>query len=170
MSVPEQVQFLRDMNRSLLPYNDAEYTERLDSTGKFTEWDPRIHLTYDAELSKSKGRDFWIVNKAFKYYIDPEKTEWVLVPEGFATDGATVLFKPLSWILKPLGRHTRAVIVHDVLCINHHILKNGEIHLIPQIKADRIMLDILKLTKNPAYKSYGMYAFVRVYQLLSSFW
>jgi hypothetical protein len=168
--VNEKLEFLIGRNEKLLPVSSAEFKERLDHTGKFTEWDRRVHLTHDSELSKEKGRDFWIVNKSFKYYLNEEKTEWVLIPEGFATDGATVIFKPLSWILHPLGRHTRAVVVHDVLCMKHQIYKNDDIYLITQRRADKIMLDILKLDKNPLYKCYGMYIFVRLYQLLSTFW
>jgi len=66
-------------------------------------------------IVKSVSSKSWELVSEFIYYFDEERKHFaVKVPEGFCTDFASIP-KFLWSILPPIGRHTKAAVLHDFL-------------------------------------------------------
>jgi hypothetical protein len=118
----------------------------------FTDFSAPLNIQLDAEASKILGKDYWRVTKAFRYYIQSkEGGEWVYVPAGYLTDGATV--PRLFWsLLPPWGVYGQAAVVHDVVCEYLSITVNGMPRSITRKMCDEILFEAMAVLEVPAYK------------------
>lgn len=82
----------------------------------FTGFDATASVEYSHTASRRLGKDYWLVNREFKFYFFSGNTRyWVNVPVGYLTDGASV--PRAFWsIIPPWGNYGQAAIVHDYLC------------------------------------------------------
>lgn len=145
----------------------ADPAAELDTALPFTHVDTQAIIQYDQRASDLLGRDYWRLISAIKFYVgDPKDNVWVLVPEGYLTDGATVS-RLLYWLVPPWGRHGHATVIHDYLC-EHLALRHGFDTLdISRKKADQIFNEAMKVTNvNPIIRTL-MYAGVTLYRWFS---
>lgn len=71
---------------------------------------------YSKEFSDQLSTPHWITLENYVYYLgEKHSNEWVVVPRGYATDGASVP-PAFRGILPVFGKHGSAVILHDWLC------------------------------------------------------
>lgn len=82
----------------------------------FTRFDAEAHVTYHPYASKTLGKDYWVLTKAFTYAIgSKDSKDKVYVPEGYLTDGASV--PRMLWsLIPPWSSYGQAAILHDYLC------------------------------------------------------
>ncbi|MFJ2713254.1 DUF1353 domain-containing protein [Pseudomonas sp. NPDC087346] len=118
----------------------------------FTEFSAPLSTQFDGEASKVLGKDYWRVTKDFRYYIrSKEGGEWVYVPAGYLTDGASV--PRLFWsLLPPWGAYGQAAVVHDVVCEYLSITVNGVPRSITRKVCDEILFEAMAVLNVPAYK------------------
>lgn len=129
----------------------------------FTKFDGSTDIEKDVEASKKIGKDVYRVKQGFRYYVgDRDNREWVYVPKGFLTDGATIP-KWLHWLIKPWGKHGQACIVHDVLCLYPFVHGPDGTRMISFNRAHKIFREALKVTGNNSIKVFAMYWAVRIY-------
>lgn len=104
----------------------------------FTEFTAPLDVRYDAEASKVLGADHWRVVREFRYYIDGRDSgQWVTVPAGYLTDGASV--PRLLWsAIPPWGPYGQAAVVHDLLCEYLSIMDGGQLLAITRERCDAI--------------------------------
>lgn len=73
-------------------------------------------VAYSREFSAALGKAYWITNENYVYYLGAKySNEWVVVHQGYGTDGATVP-PAFQGVLPVFGKHGSAVILHDWLC------------------------------------------------------
>ena len=86
-----------------------------------------LDIRYEAQASKILGPDHWRVITSFRYYLGSKYSEqWVTVPVGYLTDGASV--PQLLWnLIPPWGSYGQAAVVHDLLCEYLAIVVAGEL-------------------------------------------
>jgi hypothetical protein len=118
----------------------------------FTQFSAPLNIQYDAAASKVLGKDYWRVGKAFRYYIQSKDgEEWVYVPAGYLTDGASV--PRLFWsLLPPWGVYGQAAVVHDILCEYLSITVNGMPRSISRKGCDDILFQAMAVLDVPTYK------------------
>lgn len=99
---------------------------------------------YAAMESKLLRRDVWRVMETFKYHIaDPASGQYVTIPRGYLTDGASV--PAVLWsVIPPWGAYGAAAIVHDILCEYLRVMRNGVCIYISRRRADEILLEAMK--------------------------
>lgn len=112
-------------------------------------------IVYDIQASTILGRDYWRNLGAFRYYIGAEGSdEWVDVPAGILSDGATVPF-PVNALIQPWGSYAQDVILHDFLCNTYQksVLRDGKVVqvAITRKEIDDILNEAMKVTKVPDY-------------------
>lgn len=133
----------------------------------FTEFSAPLNIQYDAEASKALGKDHWRVTKEFRYYIRcQDGGEWVYVPAGYLTDGASVprLFWPF---IPPWGAYGQAAVVHDIICEYLSITVDGAPHSITREACDEILFDAMAVLEVPVIKRRIIAVGVRLYRRLS---
>lgn len=91
----------------------------------------------------------------FSYYS--KNGEWYLIPRGVNTDFASIP-RAFRWLIPRSGRHTKSCVFHDWLC---------EFKIVSRKKADRLLLESLKISKNGFLKRRFMYFGVRSYSILT---
>lgn len=114
-------------------------------------------MSFKTELQvKSYTNYKWQLTAPLYFYFDEKhKDEGVLVKEGFVTDFATV--PRLIWsIIPPLGRYTKAAVLHDYLYENPHLVKNKK-------EADKIFLQAMEILGVERWKRTIMYLSVRAF-------
>lgn len=118
----------------------------------FTDFSAPLNIQFDADASRALGKDHWRVTQAFRYYIqDKERGEWVYVPAGYLTDGASV--PRLLWpLLPPWGVYGQAAVVHDIVCEYLSISVDGEPRSISREACDNILFEAMAVLKVPGYK------------------
>lgn len=78
-------------------------------------FDTKLGIQYSDYASKKLKKDYWVVKKDFIYFIDGSKDNYVYVPSGYLTDGASV--PRLFWnIIPPWGKYGQCCVLHDYLC------------------------------------------------------
>lgn len=88
----------------------------------FTQFDGKLNISYSHEASDILGRDYWLVEKGFTYYLGHHgSSRFVVVPAGFLSDGASVP-KILQFLVSTMGRHSQAAVLHDFLTEDYSIL------------------------------------------------
>lgn len=95
--------------------------------------------------------DYWTLNNDLLLYIDGPY--YVIVPEGFDTDFASV--PRLLWTIIPKwGTYGKAAVVHDFMYRHKQL---------PRDKADLIFHDCMIYNGVPAWKAKLMYLAVRAF-------
>lgn len=119
---------------------------------KFDIYSVRYSKEFTVELKKAH----WITQENYVYYLGEKySNEWVVVPRGYATDGATVP-PALQGILPVFGKHGSAVILHDWLCeygYVWHMNKDGSVtkRFLTRKEIDDVFLEALEVIEfNPA--------------------
>lgn len=114
-------------------------------------------MTFKTELEvKSYTNYKWELTAPLYFYLDKNKRdEGITVPIGFVTDFATV--PRLIWsIIPPIGRYTKAAVLHDYLYENPYLVKNKK-------EADKIFLQAMQVLEVEKWKRTTMYCAVRVF-------
>jgi len=134
-------------------------------TGSF---DQEVGIRYSAIQSKLKDKDLWFTDDEFTFYIGVVKDQkYVIVPDGFFTDGATVP-RFLWWMFPPWGVYGQAAVLHDFLCQNLRLTKNGDNPdlTVSQTEVDKIFEMAMKVLGTPWIKRKIMYWAVHLYHSL----
>lgn len=134
-------------------------------TGSF---DQEVGIRYSAVQSKLKDKDLWFTDDVFTFYIGEIKDQkYVTVPDGFFTDGATVP-RMLWWLFPPWGVYGQAAVLHDYLCQNLRLTKNGDNPdlKLTQTEVDKIFELAMKVLGTPWIKRKIMYWAVHIYHSL----
>ncbi|TPG76296.1 DUF1353 domain-containing protein [Pseudomonas arsenicoxydans] len=133
----------------------------------FTEFSAPLNVQYDAEASKALGKDHWRVTKEFRYYIqNKDRGEWVYVPAGYLTDGASV--PRLFWsLIPPWGAYGQAAVVHDIVCEYLSITVDGKPHSITREACDEILFEAMTVLKVSPFKRHAISAAVELFRRLS---
>jgi hypothetical protein len=159
---------LSQNNSHLFTNLNQPINELLEKATTFSNTDSAVSIRYLKDLSKALNKDYWEVIEDFKFYIgNKENNNWVYVPKHFITDGGTIP-KFLHWLIGPWGDHSKAVVVHDVLCVTLSTYQNGIKNTITRTQADKIFLECLLVTGVSKIKSYAMYYAVRAYSLIKN--
>lgn len=106
-------------------------------------------VSYNKDFTAALGKPHWLTNENYVYYLGEKySNEWVVVPKGYATDGATVP-PAFQSILQVFGKHGSAVILHDWLCeygyVWHRSLISGEVtkRMLTREEIDAIFVEAL---------------------------
>lgn len=116
----------------------------------FTEFSAPLRIQYDKDASAILGHDHWRVTESFRYFIGGKDTQqWVTIPAGYLTDGATV--PRIFWsLIPPWGAYGQAVVVHDLLCEYLSIVDHGKPKAITRQRADEIFSEAMAVLGVPA--------------------
>jgi hypothetical protein len=133
----------------------------------FTQFDAKLRIQYDDNASRVLGADHWRVTEGFRFYIGDDKSgEWVNVPDGYLTDGASV--PRIFWsIIPPWGAYGQAAVVHDILCEYLSITKDGLPMRITRARCDEILLEAMIALGVPAWKRQVIYRAVCLFRVFS---
>lgn len=133
----------------------------------FTSFSAPLNIQYDAEASQVLGADHWRVTKGFQFYVgSPESGEWVHVPAGYLTDGASV--PRLFWsLIPPWGIYGQAAVVHDILCEYLSTTLHGLPNPITRARCDQILLEAMVALQVPAWKRQVIYRAVCLYRRIA---
>jgi len=97
----------------------------------------------------------WEVTEEFRYYIRSENSgDFITVPKGFVTDGASIPRIFWSIVGPPWGDYGYAAIVHDFLYHTQPCSRK---------EADRIFLEAMQVLKVNKFKRWLMYRMVRMW-------
>ena len=126
-----------------------------------------LDIRYDAQASKILGADHWRVITSFRYYLGSKYSEqWVTVPAGYLTDGASV--PQLLWnLIPPWGSYGQAAVVHDLLCEYLAIVVAGELVSITRERCDEIFYESMGVLGVPKWKRWVIYRGVSAYRKLA---
>lgn len=106
----------------------------------------------------------WLTGDTFKWILDYEdpQSEVVIVPEGFAFDGASVPPIPFVRLLFPRVHplYMQSAALHDY-CLQH------QRHRFSRSEIDYIFEEALIAQKNPDWRVSGMYQGVSIWGKLS---
>lgn len=133
----------------------------------FTEFSAPLKIQYDAEASRALGADHWRVTEGFRFYVGtPDSGEWVNVPAGYLTDGASV--PRMFWsLIPPWGIYGQAAVVHDILCEYLSTTLHGLPHRITRARCDQILLEAMVALQVPLVKRQLIYRSVSLYRRLA---
>ncbi len=115
----------------------------------FTAFSAPLSIQYDPKASAILGADHWRVTEPFQYMIGSKTSrQWVTVPAGYLTDGATV--PRLFWsLIPPWGSYGQAAVVHDLLCEYLSIVEDGKLKPITRQRCDEIFLEAMTVLGVP---------------------
>lgn len=116
----------------------------------FTAFSAPLDIRYDKEASAILGADHWRVTKEFRYFIGGKDTQqWITVPAGYLTDGASV--PRIFWsMIPPWGAYGQAAVVHDLLCEYLSIVDHGRPKLITRRRCDEIFSEAMAVLGVPS--------------------
>lgn len=116
----------------------------------FTAFSAPLDIRYDKEASAILGADHWRVTKEFRYFIGGKDTQqWVTIPAGYLTDGASV--PRIFWsMIPPWGAYGQAAVVHDLLCEYLSIVDHGKPKLITRERCDAIFMEAMTVLGVPS--------------------
>lgn len=138
---------------------------------EFTRFDAPASVEYSKRASEQLGKDYWKVNKGFKFYFDDVNGNryWVNIPAGYLTDGASV--PRAFWsIIPPWGNYGQAAIVHDYLCEYLSVTCDGQPVKITRRNADQIFniaMHALDVDNGDRYKIMGAISAYRMIKQVS---
>ncbi|MGH8437116.1 MAG: DUF1353 domain-containing protein [Pseudomonas sp.] len=133
----------------------------------FTAFTAPLDVRYDAEASRALGADHWRVTQPFRFYVGSEDSgEWVNVPAGYLTDGASV--PQVLWsLIPPWGAYGQAAVVHDLVCEYLSITVDGQPHAVTRAECDAILLEAMAVLGVPVLKRQAIYQAVSLYRVAS---
>lgn len=109
----------------------------------FTEFSAPLRIQFDKDASAVLGGDHWRVTESFRYSIGgKDAQQWVTVPAGYLTDGASVP-RALWPLIPPWGAYGQAAVVHDLLCEYLSIVDHGKPKAITRLRADEIFSEAM---------------------------
>lgn len=92
------------------------------------------------------------------YYRKGERTNEIIVPQGYTSDGATI--PKLFWfVLSPFEDYLKCCILHDYLCDLFHL------GMLERKECDVIFLEAMEQTGIKKSTRIALYFFVRLYAL-----
>lgn len=137
----------------------------------FTRFDSNLDIRYDMEASKILKDDYWRLLKPFTYYIGSLPSDkYVVVPEGYLSDGASTPFFVRS-LLPKMGRYSQAAFLHDWLCEHYYYLEKNHSPEFTQCvwinrkEIDRIFYEALKVLEVPSWRRFVIKAGLEVWRL-----
>ncbi len=84
----------------------------------FTRFNAKMAMQYEHEASIYIGKAYYQALNGFRYYLgELDSGEWVDVPPGYLTDGASVPVL-LQGLVPAMGSYGQAAALHDWLCEN----------------------------------------------------
>lgn len=136
----------------------------------FTRFSVIQQLQFDKVNSLKYNKDLWKLIPGFRYYIGVENSNnYVDVPTGFITDGATIP-RVLWWLLPPIGEYSQATTLHDYLCRVYSVtvIVNGvEVEkTITRKQIDKILDESLGVLEVTPWKRKAIMAGVNLYRIL----
>jgi hypothetical protein len=133
----------------------------------FKRFSAEAMTTYAPEESRIIGKDHWRVMNSFRFYLgDKYSEQWVYVPRGYLTDGASV--PRIFWgFLPPWGVYGQAAIVHDYLCEFLSITVEGQPVSITRKRCDEIFLEAMKVLGVPTLQRHAMFCAVSGYRIIA---
>lgn len=133
----------------------------------FTRFSADLSIQYDKAASEALGRDHWRVTEGFRFYIDREDSgEWISVPAGYLTDGASV--PRIFWnIIPPWGAYGQAAVVHDIACEYLSITRHGKSSSITRAQCDAILDQAMAALEVPWLTRKAITASVAAYRMIS---
>lgn len=129
----------------------------------YKSYDSPLLTQFDDRASKLLKKDYWRVTKSFKFYVNKKEDNiWVVIPEGYLTDGASV--PRIFWgLIPPWGRYGQAAVIHDYLVETLTLFDNELLKNITRAKADSIFREAMRIAGVGKFKSQLMYLAVRIY-------
>lgn len=129
-------------------------------------FDAQLELIYSEKATKDLGVDYWVVNQQFTCILDAEKDQFVTIPKGFLTDGASV--PRMFWTFFPSwGKYGQAACVHDFLCEYLIISDNGKIRNITRKECDQFFLKLMTEMQISKSKRLPMYWGVSMFRMFA---
>lgn len=106
-------------------------------------------VSYNKEFTAALKASYWNTNENYVFYLGVKHSnEWVVVPRGYATDGASVP-PAFQTILPVFGKDGACAILHDWLCeygfVWHRNPLTGEVtkRFLTRLEIDNIFLEAL---------------------------
>lgn len=133
----------------------------------FTRFSAEMSVKYDREASDKLGADHWRVMDSFIFYLGAEESgEWVCVPAGYLTDGASV--PRLFWnIIPPWGAYGQSAVVHDIVCEYLSITRDGVPKPVTRAECDGILDQAMAALEVPWLTRKAITACVAAYRMIS---
>lgn len=129
-------------------------------------FDAQLELIYSNKATQDLGADYWVVNKQFTCILDHNNEQYVTIPQGFLTDGASV--PRMFWTFFPSwGKYGQAACVHDFLCEYLIISDNGKIRNITRVECDKIFLKLMTEMQIGKTKRLLMYWGVSMFRIFA---
>lgn len=115
----------------------------------FTKFNTDVELKIHNEASILLEKDHWVTTKEFIYYLGNESSDqFVIVPAGYLTDGASV--PRMLWsLIPPWGKYGQAAVLHDYLCDYGKIIDKDKPVYITRKQIDEIFFEALEVLKVP---------------------
>ena len=127
-------------------------------------YDTQLELIYSNYASEVLDIDYWIVNRQFICCLNSNEKQFVTIPKGFLTDGATV--PRILWSIFPKwGKYGQAACVHDFLCEYLIISENGRISRIERSECDYFFYTLMTEMGIPKWKRLLMYWGVSLFRV-----
>lgn len=131
----------------------------------FSQYDTRLGTQYHIQATELLGHEHWLVTEPFVYTLSDGN--YVCVPTGFLTDGASV--PRLLWnLIPPWGEHGQASVMHDYLCEYSKISDGSKYITIDRERVDKIFLEGLTALNVSYTKRSLLYAGVSAYRKLTN--
>lgn len=103
-------------------------------------------------FTEQLGSQLWRLTENLVWITD---TEFIVIPKGFLTDGASIP-RAVWWFASPMsGLHSKAAVLHDYLCVYGY----------DQKRTDKMFIKAMKASGVSILKRQAMYNFVRAYQV-----
>lgn len=129
-------------------------------------FDTQLGIVYSNHASGVYNKDYWIVKKEFRYYVDGDLSRYVEIPRGYLTDGATV--PRLFWgLVPPWGKYGQAVVLHDWLCEEMGYWNYGRWEALTRREVDHIFNAAMREINVPHATRNIMFQAVRAYGVLT---
>jgi hypothetical protein len=127
-------------------------------------------IAFDREASLVLEKNHWRNIAPFRFYIgEKDSNEWIDVPAGILSDGATVPF-PVNALIPAWGSYGQAVLMHDYLCNTYtkKILVDSVVTVvtIDRAEIDSILNEAMEVLKVETWRRLAIMTGVTGYRLL----
>lgn len=140
----------------------GEYSNIDANTLEVSKFDTALGIQYSEYASKKLKKDYWVVKRSFIYFIN-DKNDYVYVPKGYLTDGASV--PRIFWsIIPPWGKYGQSCVLHDYLCEYPYYFNDLTSYTLNRKKVNTIFNDAMKATDVPKFTRSLIYSGVELYR------
>jgi hypothetical protein len=147
----------------LFQCNYLNISEEIAKATPFKQFDTSVNFVHDVEASARYKKKMYRVLESFRFYVgDPANNTWVYVPKGFLTDLASVP-KMFEWLIPHDGPYAVAAIVHDILCEQVTVFKNGQPVYVSFYECHQIFKEAMTVLGVNWFTKNLLYYAVRVY-------